>query len=155
MIQDRLLIKFNKTEFVIIGTRRKLCKLQAMNIEVGSSDIKPSSQVKNLGCLDSNLCMSDHITNVCKAAFFYVHNIRRIKKYRTNFPLSVQKQICRVYFPTFYGRHFENLLDIFVKTFSPGNKDNDLPLTFITVLCKRNEFKLSFQRKKEQNFAKI
>ena len=74
---------------------------------------------------------------------------------RTNFPLSVQKQICRVYFPTFYGRHFENLLDIFVKTFSPGNKDNDLPLTFITVLCKRNEFKLSFQRKKEQNFAKI
>lgn len=40
---------------------------------------------------------------------------------RTNFPLSVQKQICRVYFPTFYGRHFENLLDIFVKTFSPGN----------------------------------
>ena len=81
MIQDRLLIKFNKTEFVIIGTRRKLCKLQAMNIEVGSSDIKPSSQVKNLGCLDSNLCMSDHITNVCKAAFFYVHNIRRIKKY--------------------------------------------------------------------------
>ena len=58
---------------------------------------------------------------------------------RTNFPLSVQKQICRVYFPTFYGRHFENLLDIFVKTFSPGNKDNDMPLTFITVLCKRNE----------------
>ena len=23
----------------------------------------------------------DHMTNVCKAAFFYLHNIRRIKKY--------------------------------------------------------------------------
>ena len=25
--------------------------------------------------------MRDHITNVCKAGFFYLHNIRRIKKY--------------------------------------------------------------------------
>ena len=25
--------------------------------------------------------MRDHITNVCKAAFFYLHNVRRIKKY--------------------------------------------------------------------------
>ena len=68
---------------MIIITRQKLCKLQAMNIEVGSSsDTKAISQVKNLGCcLDSNLCMRDHITNVCKAAFFYLHNVRRIKKY--------------------------------------------------------------------------
>ena len=34
----------DKTEFMIIGTRQKLCKLQAMNIEVGSSlDTKPIS----------------------------------------------------------------------------------------------------------------
>ncbi|CAH3025248.1 unnamed protein product, partial [Porites evermanni] len=64
-----LFVNDNKTEFMIIITRQKLCKLQAMNIEVGSC------------CLDSNLCMRDHITNVCEAAFFYLHNIRRIKKY--------------------------------------------------------------------------
>ena len=52
----------------------------------------------------------------------------------------------------FYRRLIENLLDIFVKTFSPGKKDNDLPPSSITVLCKRNEFKLSFQTKKEQKF---
>ena len=58
----------DKTEFMIIGTRQQLRKLQAMNIKVGSSEIKPSSQVRNLGCwLDSNLYMRDHITNVCKA----------------------------------------------------------------------------------------
>ena len=67
---------------MIIGTRQQLCKLQPINIKVGSSEITPSSQVRNLGCwLDSNLYMRDHNTNVCKAAFFYLHKIRRIKKY--------------------------------------------------------------------------
>lgn len=72
----------DKTEFIIIGTRQQLNKLQAMNIKVGGSVIKPSCQVKNLGSwLDPNLNMRHHITNVCKAGFFYLHNIRRIKKY--------------------------------------------------------------------------
>ena len=79
---DRLLINDDKTEFIIIGTRQQLNKLQAMNIKVGSSEIKPSYQVKNLGSwLDPNLNMRHHITNMCKAGFFYLHNIRRIKKY--------------------------------------------------------------------------
>ena len=53
-----------------------------MNVKVGGSLIKPSSQVKNLGSwFDPNLNIRHHITNVCKAGFFYLHNIRRIKKY--------------------------------------------------------------------------
>ena len=44
--------------------------------------IKPSSQVKNLGSwFDPNLNMRHDITNVCKAGFFYLYNIRRIEKY--------------------------------------------------------------------------
>ena len=80
LIHDRLLLNDDKTKFIIIGTRQQLGKLQAMNIKVGGSEIKPSSQVKNLGCwLDTNLFLRDHIANVCKAGFFYLHNIRRIK----------------------------------------------------------------------------
>ena len=80
LIHDRLLLIDDKTEFIIIGTRQK--KLQAMNIKEGSSVIKPSSQVKNLGSwLDPNLNMRHHIRNVCKAGFFYLHNIRCIKTY--------------------------------------------------------------------------
>jgi len=48
LIHDRLL-NDDKTEFIIIGTRQQLNKLQAMNIKVGGSVIKPSLQVKNLG----------------------------------------------------------------------------------------------------------
>ena len=82
LIHDRLLLTDDKTEFIIIGTRQQLNKLQAMNIKVGGSERKPSYQVKNLGSwLDPNLNMRHHITNVCKAGFFYLHNIRRIKKY--------------------------------------------------------------------------
>ena len=71
LIHDRLLLNDGKTEFIIIGTRQQLNKLQAMNIKVGSSEIKPSCQVKNLGgWLDPNLNMRHHIINVCKAGFF-------------------------------------------------------------------------------------
>ena len=72
LIHDRLLLNDDKTEFIIVGTRQQLKKLQAMNIKVGGSVIKPSSQVKNLGSLfDPNLNMHHHITNVCKAGFFF------------------------------------------------------------------------------------
>ena len=90
MIHDRLLINDDKTEFILIGTRQQLSKLQPTNISVGDSVINPSPSVKNLGCwLDSNLSMSEHITNVCKAAFFYLHNIRCIKRYLTKDNLLV------------------------------------------------------------------
>jgi len=71
LIHDRLLLNDDKTEFIIIGTRQQLNKLQAMNFKVGGSVIKPSCQVKNLGSwLDPNLNMRHHITNVRKAGFF-------------------------------------------------------------------------------------
>jgi hypothetical protein len=71
-----------KTEFLVIGTRQKLCKLQPISISVNNSVISPSPHIKNLGSwLDSNLNLTTHITKVCKACFFHLHNIRRIKKY--------------------------------------------------------------------------
>ena len=82
LIHDRLLLNDDKTEFIIIGTRQQLKKLQAMNIKVGGSVIKRSSQVKSLGSwFDPNLNIRHHIANVRKAGFFYLHNIRHIKKY--------------------------------------------------------------------------
>lgn len=82
MTHDKLMMNDGKTEFMLIGTRQQLSKLQPINILVSNSEIQPSSTVKNLGCwFDSHLQMSDHITNVCKACFFHLHNIRRIKNY--------------------------------------------------------------------------
>ena len=82
MIHNGLLINDSSTELILIGSKQQLSNLQPISISVGNSTIKNSFVVKNLGCwLDANLSMSKHITNVCNSAFFYLHNIRSIKKY--------------------------------------------------------------------------
>ena len=82
MIHDRLMISDDKTEFLLIGTRQQLDKLDSCSITVGDNRISPSPCVKNLGSwFDSNLSMTDHINKACNVAFYHLHNLRRIKKY--------------------------------------------------------------------------
>ena len=67
---------------LLIGTRHQLAKITIDGITVGHSVIAPQSPVRNLGVwLDSNLSMGDHITKTSSAAFYYLYNIRRIRKY--------------------------------------------------------------------------
>ena len=82
MSQDKLLTNDAKTELLLIGTRQQLAKITIDGITVGHSVIAPQSPVRNLGVwLDSNLSMGDHITKTSSAAFYYLYNIRRIRKY--------------------------------------------------------------------------
>ena len=70
--------------FLKIGTKQQLAKVDIRHIKVGKVNIAPHSPVKNLGVwFDSNLSMIDHITKTCSAAFYYLCNIRRIRKYLT------------------------------------------------------------------------
>ena len=51
------------------------------SLRVGESILPPSNEVKSLGCwFDTQLKMDCHINKVCKAAFFHLFNIRRIRK---------------------------------------------------------------------------
>ena len=78
----RLMINDDKTEFLLVGTRQQLDKLDSCSIIVGNNRISPSPCVRNLGSwFDSNLSMTDHINKACNAAFYYLHNLRRIMKY--------------------------------------------------------------------------
>ena len=83
MIRDRLMINDDKTELILIGTRQQLGKINDVcNISVGDYDIYPSSCVRNLGAwFDNKLSMSTRVTKICNAAFYHLHNIRRIEKY--------------------------------------------------------------------------
>ena len=83
MSKDKLLMNDDKTEFLIIGTRQQLNKVNISKISIGSTDITPAhAPVRNLGVwLDSNLSMDSHITKTCSTAFYYLHNIRRIRRY--------------------------------------------------------------------------
>ena len=80
----KILLNEEKTEFFLTGTKQQLAKVDIGHIKVGKVNIAPHSPVKNLGVwFDSNLSMVDHITKTCSAAFYYLYNIRRIRKYLT------------------------------------------------------------------------
>ena len=82
MVEDKLLLNDDKTEFLLIGTKQQLAKVSINHITIGNTEIAPRSPVKNLGVwLDSNLSLNEHITKTCSAAFYWLYNIRRIRKY--------------------------------------------------------------------------
>ena len=82
MLQDRLKLNDDKTEFIVIGTRQQLAKVKEDSLQAGESIVTAASIVRNLGCwFDDQLKMDAHINNICRSAFFHLYNIRRIRKY--------------------------------------------------------------------------
>ena len=82
LIEGRLLLNDDKTEFLVIGTRHQLNKLNPSVLHVGDHTIDNSVNVRNLGTIfDNSISMDTHINQVCKTAFYHIHNIRRISKY--------------------------------------------------------------------------
>ena len=50
--------------------------------KVGDSQIAPSCEVRNLGTwFNLKMSMLCHINRTCSSAFYYLYNIRRIRKY--------------------------------------------------------------------------
>ena len=63
MHDNKLLLNEAKTEFLLIGTKQQLAKVNISHVKVGNANIAPHSPVNNLGVwFDSNLAMVDHIT---------------------------------------------------------------------------------------------
>ena len=66
----------------MIGTKPQLAKVQLNDISIGQCEITPTSSVRNLGVwFDSTLSMNSHINKTCSLAFYYLYNIRKIRKY--------------------------------------------------------------------------
>ena len=82
MIRDRLMLNDDKTEFLLLGTKQQLAKVDINSITVGESVVNTKPVVRNLGSwFDSQLSMSTHIRKLCSSAFFHLHNISRIRKF--------------------------------------------------------------------------
>ena len=73
---------WNQTEFLLLGTKQQLAKVDINSITVGGSVVNTKPVVRNLGSwFDSQLSMSTHISKLCSSAFFHLHNISRIRKF--------------------------------------------------------------------------
>ena len=83
MLSDRLKLNMDKTEFLLIGIKRQLEKVNITTLRLGDMTITQSpSAVKNLGAwFDAQLNMHEHIKKTCSSSFFHIYNIRRIRKY--------------------------------------------------------------------------
>ena len=82
MLTDKLKLNDDKTEFMLLGTKQQLSKVNIDSLTVGSIDVAPVTVARNLGTwFDSNLNLQGQIHSTCKSGFFHLYNIRRIRKY--------------------------------------------------------------------------
>ena len=79
MVQNRLKLNQNKTEFLVFGSPKAISALPHLVLKVGDICINPSTTIKNLGVtLDSSLLMNSHITTVCRSVNFHICNLRML-----------------------------------------------------------------------------
>lgn len=82
MTTDKLLLNEDKTEFILIGTKQQLGKLNIDHIQIGSAKVPSSSCLRNLGSwFDEHLTMKQHVIKISGSSFYHIHNLRRIRKY--------------------------------------------------------------------------
>ncbi len=82
MLANKLKMNDAKTEFIIIGSRHQLDKIEFDSIQVGNATVKAVESVRDLGAyLDSTMSMGTHIDNKCAAAFRQIYSLKRIRKF--------------------------------------------------------------------------
>ncbi len=82
MLANKLKMNDGKTEFILIGSRQQLEKVNFNSIQVGNTVVKAVDSVRDLGAyLDCNLSMEAHIDTKCAAAFRQIYSIKRIRKF--------------------------------------------------------------------------
>jgi hypothetical protein len=81
MLHNKLKINDSKSEFMLVGSKQLLQKVNTVSIKVGDSEVVTSEGVRNLGIwLDKNLSMTDHVSRLCRSCYYNLHNIRAIRK---------------------------------------------------------------------------
>ena len=80
MIKNKLKINDSKTEFLVLTSSFYKQLFNDLQINVGNTQIKPTSSVRNLGVIfDRHLNLESHINNVCRSAFFHLRNIGSVR----------------------------------------------------------------------------
>ena len=72
MLTDKLKLNDDKTEFMLIGTKLQLSKVNIDSLTVGSNDVAPVIVARNLAAwFYSNLNLQEQIHKSCKSGFFH------------------------------------------------------------------------------------
>ena len=72
----------SEVEAVSAMQTQQLSKVSIQSIKTGQTEVSPVASARNLGTwFDTHLDMGTHITKTCSSAFYYLYNIRHIRKY--------------------------------------------------------------------------
>lgn len=81
LIKSKLMINDGKTEFLINGSQRMLCKISINDIVVGNASIKAATEGRKLGVwFDENFQFDFHISKICSKSFSQLFRIRQVRK---------------------------------------------------------------------------
>ena len=82
MHDNKLKLNPEKTEFMVIASKRNIGKYQVESLTLGNEEIKTSSTARNLGVtIDSTRQLDTHIANILRICYFYLSWIRNIRKF--------------------------------------------------------------------------
>ena len=97
MSSNRLCLNCSKTQFIWLGGRIQLAKIDFTSLSQLFPDISFSDTVRDLGVvLDQELTMSAHINNVSRSCFYHLRQLRTIRRSLPNHAIRtlVQALIC-------------------------------------------------------------
>jgi len=75
MTQNLLRVNDNKTNILYLTSTHCVKSLKTPVLNMDASSITPNGSVQNLGVL------VEHVTSVCRAAYYYLKNIHRLKRF--------------------------------------------------------------------------
>lgn len=82
MTNNFLQLNDDKTELLILGSKKQVSKVSMPGVRVGDSLISPVSKVRNLGAIfDGEMSMVPHVNAVCASARHHIRNIGRIRRF--------------------------------------------------------------------------
>ena len=91
MKSNRLKLNFNKTQFLWLGSRQQLAKIDTKTMTISEHSIESSTSAKNLGVtFDSELGMDLHVNNITHSCFYQVRQLRSIRR---SFPADAAKTL--------------------------------------------------------------
>ena len=103
MSSNRLQMNTSKTEFMMIGSRKKLSKCVANHIKVCNDMVVKSEIIRLLGkWIDSNLNLKTNITKKCQTSVLNIFRIKHIRRYPT-------QDACEVLVLGLVMSHFDSL----------------------------------------------
>ena len=81
MASNRLLLNSTKTEFIWLGSTRRLQTCTSAPLYVSGASILPSQRVRDLGViLDSDLTLTAHVSHIVSVCYFHLHQLRLIRR---------------------------------------------------------------------------